>query len=59
MNARMCAALGIGYYYKMEDGRVVYIPIERGKSVIERWLKNSNREFYKVNLLVQEAEYGQ
>ena len=51
MNARMCSALGIGYYYRMEDGSVVYIPISRGKSVIEPWLRKENREFWKVGLV--------
>jgi hypothetical protein len=50
MDAKTRAEKGIGYYYKNDDGSIVYIPIDRGKTVVEKWLKDNNREWYKVEL---------
>ena len=49
MDVQKRAELGIGYYYEKDD-KVIYIPIERGKDVIEPWLKNNKsiKNWWKV-----------
>ena len=56
MDVKKRSELGIGYYYEREDGRVIYIPIERGKGSLEYWLKNDDsiRAWWKVELPWQE-----
>ena len=31
----------IGYYYRNENGRVVYIPMDRGQGALEYWLEHA------------------
>jgi hypothetical protein len=48
MNVQKRVELGIGYYYKDNKNRFIYIPIERGQSVVEPWLDNHSEEWFKV-----------
>lgn len=50
MDVQLRADLGIGYYYESKDGRIVYIPIERGKGALESWLKKQETPWWKVML---------
>ena len=43
-------SLGIGYYYQRLDDSIIYIPIEKGKGGLEKWLKSNDniKQWVKV-----------
>lgn len=50
MDVQLRAKLGIGYYYERDDGKILYIPIDRGRDCIEPWLKRMGVNWVKVEL---------